>query len=149
MINTYMFNNWHNVSDDYIPNNSFFLGDPPDGVRNIVRGTTPEHFIHLPFNRLKDVRKLLITYKQDEVVTINKTLDDIKYATEDPCTVYFQFTEEETNQFKEIKNVPIMVQVRAWLTNYDVVASDIYMIQALDVLNDDILVENGEEEESE
>ena len=141
-IKTYMFNNWAS-REGYIPNNMFKLGDPPDGVRDIIRGTTPEHFIHLPFDIIKDVRKLEITYKQDQIATIVKTLDDISVYDKSPSTVYFQFTEDETNKFKEILNRPVQIQVRAWLTNKDVVTSDIYMIRALDVLNDDKLNEES------
>lgn len=112
-----MFDTWQHLREDYVPNNTIFLGDPPDGVRNIIRNTTPEHFLHVPFNVLKDVQQLEITYKQEDIYTVTKTLEDIKVYEEDPFTVYFQFTEEETGSFLAIPNTPVQIQIRALLTN--------------------------------
>ena len=145
MKNTYMFDKWQHLCEDYVPNNTFFLGDPPDGVRNIIRNTTPEHFLHVPFNVLKDVQKLEIVYKQENIHTVTKTLDNIKVYEEDPFTIYFQFTEEETAGFLAIPNTPVQIQIRALLMNWDVVASDIYMVKVLDTLSDEILVEEESE----
>lgn len=121
------------------------MGPPPDGVYDIVRNTTPEHFMRLPFNALVDVQKLEITYQQDDIATIIKTLDDMTIAEENPFVVYYQFTEEETQAFQAIPNTPVGIQVRALLMNGDVVASEIYKVKVLEVLSENNLVEKEEE----
>lgn len=136
MANTYMFDNYQNLDPDYIPDNIHRWHLPPDGVRNIVRGTTPEHFIHVPFKLDSDVDNLLITYKQ-RYTFIEKTLDDVYTKENDKDDIiYFQFTEEETNSFKAIPNEPCKIQMRVLLKNHDVIASDTYEVEVLDVLND-------------
>lgn len=145
MKNTYMFDNWQNLREDYVPNNTILLGPPPDGVRNIIRNTTPEHFLRVPFNMLKDVQEMVITYKQDDIYEVHKTLEDITIYEENPFVVYFQFTEAETGSFKAIPNTPVKIQIKAKLANGDVVASDICMIRVLDVLSDDLFVEEESE----
>lgn len=139
MQNTYMFKNYQHIDSDYIPNNTFLWQLPPDGVKDIIRGTTPEHFIHVPFNIKKDVDDIIITYKQ-AYTSVEKGLNDIKIKPDetigDGDIIYFQFTEEETNKFRAIANEPCKVQIRVLLRNHDVIASDIYQIKILDVLND-------------
>lgn len=132
-----MFENYQNINDNYIPNNTVPWRLPPDGVKDIVRGTTPEHFIYLPF-RESDVRSILITYKQGFNV-VEKKLPDLTWDKDNENLVYFQFTQEETNKFDSVLNRPCRVQVRALLNNGDVITSNMYEIRILDVLDDEVL----------
>lgn len=134
-----MFENYQDLPSDRIANNSIPWTLPPDGVRDIVRGTTPEHFIYLPFNN-KEIDSLLITYKQGFNV-VEKRLPDVKWHVDKGIRniAYFQFTQEETNKFDSVINRPCRVQVRALLKNGDVIASEIYTIKILDVLDEEEL----------
>lgn len=118
---------------DYIPNNAIPKRVTPDGIRNIVRGDTPEHFLHLPY-RKSDLYSLLITYKQGSIV-VERRLDDVQWGTEDRNIVYYQLTQEETNSFDPTFNKPCYIQVRALLKNGDVITSDMYSVRVLDVLD--------------
>lgn len=133
---TYMLKNWTDEALKRIPNNTIELGEPPDGVRDIIRGTTPEHFISVPFNLTKDVRNIQIIYKQGVINTVIKTYKDINVDSRYPHIGYYQFTEEETLKFKAIPNEPIKVQIRTELMNWDVVTSDIKEINVLESLSD-------------
>lgn len=135
----YMFLNYQDLdNNNNIPNNTVHWKLPPDGVKDIVRGTTPEHFIYLPFGD-KDIDSLLITYKQGFNV-VEKRLPDVTWHIDKFRNIaYFQFTQEETNSFESVLNRPCKVQVRALLKNHDVIASEIYSIKILDVLNEEEL----------
>ena len=135
-----MFLNYQNIDKNNIPNNSVPWRLPPDGVKDIVRGTTPEHFIYLPFNN-NDITSLLITYKQGFYI-VEKRLPDVRWYVDKKTNqniAYFQFTQEETNLFEPVLNKPCRVQVRVLLKNHDVIASEIYNIKILDVLNEEEL----------
>lgn len=133
---THMLKKWTDEALKRIPNNTISLGEPPDGVRDIIRGTTPEHFISVPFNLTKDVRNIQIIYKQGVINTVIKTYKDINVDSRYPHIGYYQFTEEETLKFKAIPNEPVKVQVRTELMNWDVVTSDIKLINVLETLSD-------------
>ena len=133
-----MFLNYQDIDINDIPNNSIPWRLPPDGVKDIIRGTTPEHFIYLPFKKT-DVDSLLITYKQGFNV-VEKRLPDVTWYSDEVRNIaYFQFTQEETNSFDSVLNRPCRVQVRALLKNHDVIASEIYNIRILDVLDEEEL----------
>lgn len=136
-IKNLMFETYQNIPEDYIPNNTFPWRLPPDGVRDIVRGTTPEHFIYLPFKK-SDIKSILITYKQGFNV-VEKKLNDITWDKDNDHLAYYQFTQEETNKFDSVINRPCRVQVRSLLNNGDVIASEMYTIRILKVLNDEVL----------
>lgn len=135
----FMFLNYQDLKPDTVPNNSIHWTLPPDGVRDIVRGTTPEHFVYLPFNN-RDIDSILITYKQGFNV-VEKRMKDLSWYVEKGIRniAYFQFTQEETNSFESILNRPCNVQVRALLKNGDVIASEICKIKILDVLDEEEL----------
>lgn len=145
MQNTYLFDNWQNLSDKYVPNNTIVLGPPPDGVKAIIRNTTPEHFLRVPFNMLVDVADMEITYKQEDIYTVTKGLKDLTIYKEEPFIVYFQFTEAETGSFAPIPNTPVQIQIKAKLKNGDVIASEIYKVPVLDVLSDNLFTEEESE----
>ena len=116
------------------PNNTFtnYWCEQP-GLRSIIRGTTPEHFFITPFN-VKEIVELTISYKQGyHKVLINKTLDDMQWF--DGNTFYYELTQDETRMFEAIPNEPCLVQLTARLNNMDVIVSDVYRLDVLDVLN--------------
>ena len=125
----YMFLNYQDIdNDNNIPNNTVHWRLPPDGVKDI----------YLPFNN-EDVDSLLITYKQGFNI-VEKRLPDVTWHVDkDRNIAYFQFTQEETNSFESVLNRPCRVQVRALLKNGDVIASEIYNIRILDVLDEEEL----------
>lgn len=131
---THMFDNYEYL-DKCQPNNTFedhWCEQP--GLHNIIRGTTPEHFFITPF-QYKEIEELTISYKQGyQKVLINKTLDDIKYF--DDNVFYYEFNTDETNMFEAIPNEPCLVQLKARLNNGDIIVSDIYKLQVLNILND-------------
>lgn len=135
----FMFLNYQDLDPSRVPNNSIHWDWPPDGVKDIIRGTTPEHFIYLPFNN-KDITSLLITYKQGFNV-VEKRLGDVTWHVDKGIRniAYFQFTQEETNSFESVLNRPCNVQVRALLKNGDVIASEIHKIKILDILDEEEL----------
>ena len=134
-----MFDNYtfdHEVGPNCQPNNTFeerWCNQP--GLYTIIRGTTPEHFFITPF-QYKEIEELTISYKQGyKKVLINKTLDDIKYF--DGNVFYYEFNKDETNMFEAVPNEPCLVQLKAKLNNGDIVFSDIYKLDILNVLDCD------------
>lgn len=133
---TQMFRNYDEIESNCIPNNTIPV-KRHTGIKDIIRGTTPEHFLTLPFDVTKDVEKLTVTYKQGITVCVKKHLNTVSYDTKRPKVIFYQFTEEETNRFKAYPNTPIKVQVKVLLKSGDVYASDIYFIKCLDILDHD------------
>lgn len=136
MSKTHMFDNYDSDCNCQ-PNNMFedhWCEQP--GLHNIIRGTTPEHFFITPF-KYNEIQELTISYKQGyKKVLINKTLDDIKYF--DGNVFYYEFTIDETSLFEAIPNEPCLVQLKAKLNNGDVIVSDIYKLDVLNILNDEV-----------
>lgn len=136
MSKTHMFDNCDSDCNCQ-PNNMFedhWCEQP--GLHNIIRGTTPEHFFITPF-KYNEIQELTISYKQGyKKVLINKTLDDIKYF--DGNVFYYEFTIDETSLFEAIPNEPCLVQLKAKLNNSDIIVSDIYKLDVLNILNDEV-----------
>lgn len=133
-----MFDNYQNFNPDYIPNNIVKWHEPLDGVKDIIRGTNPEHFIYVPFDALKEVDSLIITYKQGYNI-VNKYLSDISTHKGDINIIYYRLSPEETMSFKSIYNEPCEVQMKALLKTGRTIISDIHEIRILDILTDEEL----------
>lgn len=97
------------------------------------RGTTQTHTFTIPFN-LSLVSKLRITYKQGDKVVITKTEQDIK---KEGANIIVSLTQQETLMFNDSSIVEIQLKV---LTNGgDVLATEIYNIHPLPILDEEVL----------
>lgn len=101
----------------------------------MYRASTPTHKFGFPFS--KDViAELLITYMKadtDEIV-LEKRLSDGKFGEDGKFS--YTLTQEETSMFD---GGMARVQARVKSQNGKVMASKIYLIDVLDVLNDEVL----------
>lgn len=141
-IETYMFDNYQNLDPNYIPNNTFSFLVDEEGVTDIIRGTTPKHFIIIPFKINNNViKKLLITYSQG-TYQVNKTLEDIKWKDFDEyCDIiYYSLTQTETLKFKPVINEKCDVQIKILLTNNDIYVSKPLHIKIKDVVSKEELL---------
>lgn len=71
------------------------------------RGTTPTHTFSLPFD-MEMISKVRITYFQNEVEVMTKTLED---CTIEGSELSYQLTQEETLLFSETYNIEIQIKV--------------------------------------
>lgn len=140
MKRTHIFDNWQDIQE--ISDNVHPLV-PKRQVENIVRGTSIEHFIFIPFHPVKDMLDCIITYKQGYDIILTKHYEDIeKFSQTDEgrYCIYYSLTQEETNLFKPIKNEKVLVQMKSKLANNEVVESNIYELNVLDSLTDEVIL---------
>ncbi len=107
----------------------------------MIRATTPLQEFTFESNP-EDFARILITYKQDENIVLEKTQDDLSFSSyigEDGIIVYiaaFRMTQEEANLFEP---EPVRVQVRVLTADNEALASDITTMKVTDVLDDEVL----------
>ena len=107
----------------------------------MIRATTPLQEFTFESNPA-DFARILITYKQDEVIIMEKTQADLSFSSfigEDGIIVYvaaFRMTQEEANMFAP---EPVRVQVRVLTSDGEALASDIATMRVTDVLDDEVL----------
>ena len=107
----------------------------------MIRATTPLQEFTFETNPA-DFARILITYKQDEVIVMEKTQSDLSFSSyigEDGIIVYvaaFRMTQEEANMFQP---EPVRVQVRVLTSDGEALASDITTMKVSDVLDDEVL----------
>ena len=107
----------------------------------MIRATTPLQEFTFETNPA-DFARILITYKQDEVIVMEKTQSDLSFSSyigEDGIIVYvaaFRMTQEEANMFQP---EPVRVQVRVLTSDGEALASDITTMRVTDVLDDEVL----------
>ena len=107
----------------------------------MIRATTPLQEFTFESNPA-DFARILITYKQDEVIVMEKTQNDLSFSSyigEDGIIVYlaaFRMTQEEANMFQP---EPVRVQVRVLTSDGEALASDITTMRVTDVLDDEVL----------
>lgn len=107
----------------------------------MIRATTPLQEFTFETNPA-DFARILITYKQDEVIVMEKTQNDLSFSSyigEDGIIVYiasFRMTQEEANMFAP---EPVRVQVRVLTSDAEALASDITTMRVSDVLDDEVL----------
>ena len=107
----------------------------------MIRATTPLQEFTFETNPA-DFARILITYKQDEEIVLEKGKDDLtfsSYTGEDGIIVYvaaFRMTQQEANMFAP---EPVRVQVRVLTTDGEALASDITSMRVTDVLDDELL----------
>lgn len=107
----------------------------------MIRATTPLQEFTFESNPA-DFARILITYKQDEVIVMEKTQSDLSFSSyigEDGIIVYvaaFRMTQKEANMFQP---EPVRVQVRVLTSDGEALASDITTMKVTDVLDDEVL----------
>lgn len=99
----------------------------------MFRATTPTHIFSLPFETSL-LNKILITYKQDDAIILEKTEAD---CTLDGNDIKIKLTQEETLLFDADKRV--MIQLRVLTTDGTAMASEIKRKWAKSCLNEGIL----------
>ena len=99
----------------------------------MFRATTPTHIFSLPFETSL-LKKILITYKQDDAIILEKTEAD---CTLDGNDVKIVLTQEETLLFDTENRV--FIQLRILTTDGKALASDIESKWAEACLNEEIL----------
>lgn len=97
------------------------------------RGTTPTHTYTLPFDSAL-ISKLRITYKQRDETVLTKSEEDVEIAGN---SVSVTLTQEETLMFDERSMVEI--QLKVLTTAGDVLATDVYTIHPLRILDEEVL----------
>ena len=107
----------------------------------MIRATTPLQEFTFESNP-EDFARILITYKQDENIVLEKQKGDLSFSSyigEDGIIVYvaaFRMTQEEANLFEP---EPVLVQVRVLTADAEALASDITTMKVTDVLDDEVL----------
>ena len=107
----------------------------------MIRATTPLQEFTFESNPA-EFSRILITYKQDEVIVMEKTQSDLSFSSyigEDGIIVYvaaFRMTQQEANMFQP---EPVRVQVRVLTSDGEALASDITTMRVTDVLDDEVL----------
>lgn len=99
---------------------------------NMIRGTTPTHTYHMPFDTAL-IDKIKITYAQNGVVVLTKEKADCKI---DGNAVTVRLTQEDTLKFDASR---VQIQVRVLTTGGDALASDIVTKPCKDVLEGGVL----------
>ena len=107
----------------------------------MIRATTPLQEFTFETNPA-EFSRILITYKQDETIVMEKTQADLSFSSyigEDGIIVYiasFRMTQEEANLFEP---EPVRVQVRVLTSDNEALASEITTVRVSDVLDDEVL----------
>lgn len=101
----------------------------------IVRGTTKEQTINLPFSATRPT-KLLITYIQNGHLVLEKSLEDVTIASIDDQLIYYTLSELETLKFKagEAK-----VQIKVEFKNGTTTVSDTFDLTISEPLDDRLM----------
>ena len=99
----------------------------------MFRASTPLQKFTFEFDVNQFIEKVLITYKQDEII-FEKTLED---CSVDGNSVYFTLTQAETNLLNP--NLPVRIQLRVKTKNEKVLPSRIFLLSVNDVLNSEEL----------
>lgn len=99
----------------------------------MIRATTPTHRLELHTD-VNYIDKILITYKQNGNVVLEKTEEDVDKGDE---WVKVNLTQEETKLFADY--MPAEVQVRIKTNEGKVIASKVIKVTVGEVLNDEVM----------
>lgn len=121
---------------------------------SMIRATTPTHYFHFPVDPEARFDVIEVTYRQDEENVLVKGKTDMSFSNtgteDDPIYVgQYKLTQEETKLFRG--NMPgetqekadVYIQVRVLTTDGDSLASKVYRVPVLDVLNDGVLTDGA------
>lgn len=97
------------------------------------RGTTPKHVFAVEF-AAADIKRVEITYEQNEKIVIKKTEKDCKISDKE---IALTLSQRETLLFEE--KGCVSVQLRVLLADGTVLASDIIHISCENCLSEEVL----------
>lgn len=108
----------------------------------MYRVTTPTHTFTLPDNT-SSYDEIQVTYKQNNVVLTKHYQDEVLPSgmTLNGKNVIIRLTQEETKAFNP--RMAVLAQVRVLTGSGDAYASEIFSIDVKDVLNEEILADEG------
>lgn len=102
----------------------------------MYRASTPTHLFTIPdavpIDSLKDA---MVTYAQLNEIVVEKRLEDMHI---DGQVLSIELTQEETIKFRS--NVECMIQLRVLTNEGKCMPSEIFKVQVLNVLNDEVMV---------
>lgn len=109
------------------------------------RATTPKHTFKFTDDPETNYKSILISYAQNGQIILEKTKEDLTFATvkdDDQVTIlYFtgtlQLSQEDTNLF--VADADVTIQIRALNDSNDVFVSNTIILSVNDVLNDEVL----------
>ena len=87
----------------------------------IRRGTTPTHTFTVDVD-LTQATALYITYKQNDKVVVEKSIEDCTITAE---TVTVELSQAESLKFNASSNLPVEIQIRAKFVDGTAIASNI------------------------
>lgn len=110
---------------------------------NVTRLTTPTQIFEFETDP-SDYARVQITYKQGQKNVLVKEKENLTIEEEQQgqTTIWkasFKLTQQETKMF-EVSRYPVRIQVRVLTASGDALASDIYLLSVVDVLNDEVLI---------
>lgn len=96
----------------------------------MIRSSTPQHSFLLPFDYGNNVAKLLVSFKQDDKIILEKTGSDVQFSGK---KFWYTLSQEETKMFSQ---GVYKLQVKILSTDGNVLVSKIYYLRCEDVLDD-------------
>ena len=100
----------------------------------MIRGTTPTHIFEIPFDSSL-LKKILITYFQNNQIVVEKTEDD---CTLEGNSITVKLTQEDTLKFSHRR--PVEIQIRVLTVDDTALATVIREVEVGRVLNEEVLV---------
>lgn len=97
------------------------------------RGTTPTHTFSLPFS-VTMISALRITYAQNGRTIMTKTEQDVDASDQE---ISVRLTQEETLMFSDKSDVEIQLKILS--TAGDVLASPVYTVHPLRIIDEEVL----------
>ena len=137
---THMFDNYDNVSEDYIPNNEHVcLKIIPKYADTIVRGADSYQTYRLPLDASHMFKSIIIYYKQGLNIIMSKQLTDSGVELEDnivgnDCSLLkVTLSAEETLNFKPTNNdSPIFVEIHMISNDGEHISTNKVLIRCVD-----------------
>lgn len=99
----------------------------------MIRGSTPTHIFELPIDTSL-IKQLRITYVQQQKIVLEKKEQDVTMSGR---FIKSRLSQEETLTFDE--HIPVKIQLKILTTGGDVLPSQIFVVSADQVLNEEIL----------
>lgn len=99
----------------------------------MIRGTTPKLCFKLPFDT-NILKECFITFNQNNKIILEKTLKDCLKKSN---SLYINLTQEETLSFATNNNIKI--QLRAKTIDGNVIASNIIIVSAGEILKEGVI----------
>lgn len=138
-----MFDNYNNMSENYIPNNLFtYINEDNEYKDTIIPGSTCTHVFKIAVDYASEVKHINAIYTQGISIILIKDERDFSEEAYDSSYSFLSvtLTPEDTEQFNAY-NKDTKVQIKITLNDDSVVYSKVYRIKVLPNLS---LYESGE-----